>query len=198
MLSLLAARTANELVVAHIHDAAGLGSRNTTDDYLSHIQMVYLAHLLPAWSRGLTAKITRHPKIYIADTGLAAHLLGKNSVSLARPTDPARGPLMETFVANELLRQAGWLDREVRLHHLRDRDGGEIDFIAEAADGRVVALEVKAAQAVSPRDTHRLKWLRNKIGSDFACGAVLHTGERSFRLDDDIYALPISALWLTP
>ncbi len=43
---------------------------------------------------------------------------------------------------------------------LRDRDGGEIDLIAEAADGRVVAVEVKAAQAVSPRDAHRLKWLR--------------------------------------
>lgn len=198
MLSLLAARTANELVVSHIHDALGLGSRNTTDDYLSHIQMVYLTHLLPAWSRGLTAKAARHPKVYIADTGLAAHLLAKNPISLSRPIDPARGPLMETFVVNELLRQAGWLDHEVRLHHFRDRDGGEIDLIAEAADGRVVALEVKAAQTASPRDARRLTWLRNKIGSDFVCGAVLHTGNRSFRLESNIYALPISSLWLTP
>lgn len=198
ILSLLAARTANELVSAHIHDASGLGSRNTTDDYLSHIQMVYLAHTLPAWSRGLTAKITRHPKVYIADSGLAAHLLGKDPTSLARPTDPARGPLMETFVANELLRQASWLDHDVRLHHFRDRDGGEIDLIAEAADGRVVAVEVKAAQTVSTQDARRLTWLRNKIGSDFVCGAVLHAGERSFRLNHDVYALPISTLWLNP
>ncbi|MCQ3806439.1 MAG: ATP-binding protein [Acidimicrobiaceae bacterium] len=198
ILSLLAARTANELVAAHIHDEAGLGSRNTTDDYLSHLQMVYLAHLLPAWSRGLTAKIVRHPKVYIADTGLAAHLLGKDSGSLSRPTDPARGPLVETFVANELLRQCSWLGWDVRLHHFRDRDRNEIDLIAEAADGRVVALEVKAAQTVSVRDARQLKWLRDKIGNDFVCGVVLHTGERSFRLDDNIYALPISALWLTP
>ena len=198
ILSLLAARTANELVAAHIHDESGLGSRNTTDDYLSHLQMVYLTHLLPAWSRGLTAKIVRHPKVYIADTGLAAHLLGKDPESLSRPTDPARGPLVETFVANELLRQSNWLDWDVRLHHFRDRDRNEIDLIAEAADGRVVALEVKAAQAVSVRDARQLKWLRNKIGSDFVCGVVLHTGERSFRLDNNIYALPISALWLTP
>ncbi len=198
ILSLLAARTANELVAAHIHDESGLGSRNTTDDYLSHLQMVYLTHLLPAWSRGLTAKIVRHPKVYIADTGLAAHLLGKDPESLSRPTDPARGPLVETFVANELLRQSNWLDWDVRLHHFRDRDRNEIDLIAEAADGRVVALEVKAAQTVSAHDARQLKWLRNKIGGDFVCGVVLHTGERSFRLDDNIYALPISALWLTP
>jgi len=198
ILSLLAARTANELVTAHIHDASGLGSRNTTDDYLSHVQMVYLAHTLPAWSRGLTAKIARHPKVYISDSGLAAHLLSKDPASLARPTDPARGPLIETFVANELLRQASWVEHEVRLHHYRDRDGGEIDLIAEAADGRVVAIEVKAAQTASPQDARRLAWLRNKIGSDFACGAVLHPGDRSFRLHHNIYALPISTLWLTP
>ncbi|MCQ3814174.1 MAG: ATP-binding protein [Acidimicrobiia bacterium] len=198
MLALLAARTANELVAAHIHDETGLGSRTTTDDYLSHLQMVYLVHLLPAWSRGLTAKVVRRPKVHVADSGLAAFLLRKDPVSLIRPTDPARGMLLETFVANELLRQSSWLGFDVRLHHFRDRDGNEIDLIAEALDGRVVAVEVKAASAVSLRDARQLRWLRNKIGNDFVCGVVFHTGERSFRLDQDIYALPISALWRTP
>jgi uncharacterized protein len=197
ILSLLAARTANELVVTHIHDASGLGSRTTTEDYLAYLQMTYLVRLLPAWSRNLTRKITRHPKIHITDTGLAAHMLGKDPASLARPTDPARGPLLETFVHNELHRQTAWLDDDIRLHHLRDRDGAEVDIVAESADGRIVAIEVKAAPTATAADARWLTWLRDKTTDDFTAGIVLHAGPRAYRLGDRLYALPISQLWTT-
>jgi hypothetical protein len=198
ILSLLAARTANELVVSHVHDASGLGSRTTTEDYIAYMQMTYLVMTLPAWSRNLTRKITRHPKIHLTDTGLAAQILGKDPASLARPTDPARGPLIETFVFNELHRQTTWLDDEIRLHHLRDRDGAEIDLVAESADGRIVAIEVKAAPTAIATDARWLAWLRDKTGDDFTAGIVLHTGPRPYRLGDRIYAAPISHLWTTP
>lgn len=198
LLGLLAANTSGELVATRIHADSDLGSRGTTDDYIGHLQMTYLVHLLPAWSRNLTRKITRHPKVHIADTGLAAHVLGKDPAALRRPNDPARGPLVETFVVDELLRQTSFLDEpEVRLHHLRDRDGAEIDIVAEASDGRVVAIEVKASRSVNQADGKWLAWLRDKIPDDFVCGIVLHTGDRAFRLGDRLIAVPIAALWLT-
>lgn len=195
VLGLLAARTSAELVVSHVHDASGLGSRATTEDYISHLQMTYLVQLLPAWSRNLTRKITRHPKVYITDSGLAAHLLGKDRTALDRPTDPARGPLMETFVVGELHRQATWTEPEVRLHHLRDRDGVEVDVVAEASDGRVIAMEVKTSTSVNPKDARHLAWLRDKLGDDFISGIVLHAGPRAYRLGDRLIAAPISHLW---
>lgn len=195
LLSLLAARTACELVMTKVHSAADLGSRTTTENYLAHLEMSYLVRLLPAWSRNLTRKITRRPKVHITDTGLAAHLLGKTPEALARPTDPARGQLLETFVFNELLRQTTWTEDEIRLHHLRDRDGAEIDFIAEATDGRFVALEVKAGPVVARSDARWLRWLRTKAPEDFVCGVVLHTGARAYRLGDRLFALPVSHLW---
>ncbi len=198
LLSLLAANTAGELVATRIHADSGLGSRDTTDDYIGYLQMTYLVHLLPAWSRNLTRKITRHPKVHIADSGLAAHLLGKDPGALRRPTDPGRGPLVETFVVDELVRQSSFLDEpEVRLHHLRDRDGAELDVVAEASDGRVVAFEVKASRSVNQADAKWLAWLRDKIPDDFVCGIVFHTGDRAFRLGDRLLALPIAALWLS-
>lgn len=197
LLGLLAASTSGELVATRIHADSGLGSRDTTDDYIGHLQMAYLVHLLPAWSRNLTRKITRHPKVHIADTGLAANVLGKDPAALRRPNDPARGPLVETFVIDELLRQTGFLDEpEVRLHHLRDRDGAEVDLIAEASDGRIVAIEVKASRSVNQADAKWLAWLRDKVPDDFVCGIVLHTGDRTFRLGDRLLAVPIAALWL--
>ncbi|MDE0667767.1 MAG: ATP-binding protein [bacterium] len=197
LLGLLAARTAGELVVANLHQAAGLGSRTTTEAYLGYLEMTYLVLLLPAWSRNLSSKIVHRPKALITDTGLAAYLLGKNPDSLARPTDPARGPLLESFVANELHRQASWMEDGVRLHHMRDRSSAEVDIVAEAADGRFVAVEVKAAPLVDRRDARHIEWLRDRASSDFICGAVLHTGERAWKLGDRLLALPVSRLWTT-
>ncbi len=197
LLRLLAARTANELAVENLHRASGLRSRKTTDAYLGYLQMTYLVLLLPAWSRNLSSKAARRPKAHLTDSGLAAHLLGKNPQSLARPTDPARGQLIESFVANELHRQASWHNDNITLHHFRDRGGAEIDIIAEAADGRLVAIEVKSAPAVHKHDVRHLCWLRDRAPEDLTCGIVLHTGEHAYRLDNRILALPISRLWTT-
>ena len=68
LLRLLAARTASELIVSHIHQDAGLGSRDTTDDYIGFLGMTYLVQVLPAWSRNLTSKVKRHPKVHLSDT----------------------------------------------------------------------------------------------------------------------------------
>lgn len=196
LFALLAARSAGELVVSQVHQESGLDARATTEDYIAYLRMTYLVQLLPAWSRNLTRKITRRPKVHIVDSGLAAHALGKDAAALSRPTDPARGPLHETFAVNELIRQAGWLDQDVRLHHLRDRGGAEIDVVAEAADGRVVALEIKAAATANQADGRWLSWLRDRIGEDFVAGFVVHTGQRPFRLGDRLAAVPLSYLWL--
>jgi len=198
ILALLAARSANELVVSHIHDAGGLASRDTTDDYVAFLQMSFLVHLLPAWSRKLTKKVSRHPKVHLVDTGLAAHILGKNATALARPTDPARGPLLESFVVNEIMKQLSWHDVDVRAHHFREHDGAEVDLVLETPDGHIVGIEVKSSSVASSSDAKWLAWLRDKVGDDFIHGFVLHTGERSFALGDRLTAAPISALWTTP
>ena len=190
LLALLAARTAGGLVVANLHEAVGLGSRDTTETYLGYLESTYLVMLVPAWSRNLSSKVAHRPKAHIADSGLAAHLLAKNPESLARPTDPARGQLLESFVVNELHRQASWLNDDVRLHHFRDRGGTEIDIIAEAADGRFVAIEVKSAPVVDRRDARHLRWLQARSPDDFVCGVVLHTGERAYRLGTASWRCP--------
>src|SRR5205085_2431872 len=56
-------------------------------------------------------------------------------------------------------------------------------------------IEIKADSAPGPDAARHLRWLRDAIGNRFALGLVLHTGPRSFRLDESIAALPICALW---
>lgn len=40
-----------------------------------------------------------------------------------------------------------------------------------------------------------LRWLRERLGDRFVVGVVLHTGPRSFILEERISAIPISTLW---
>nr|WP_284346869.1 DUF4143 domain-containing protein [Frankia sp. Cppng1_Ct_nod] len=54
---------------------------------------------------------------------------------MARPVAPARGPLVETFIVNELAKQATWSDNSVRLHHWRISGGAEVDIVLERDDG---------------------------------------------------------------
>jgi len=51
----------------------------------------------------------------------------------ARPLSPDRlGQLLETFVLQELRRQASWSDTGVTFFHYRDKDQVEVDLVLEA------------------------------------------------------------------
>ena len=65
----------------------------------------------------------------------------------------------------------------------------------EPADGRLIALEVKAGRTVCPADAKWLVWLRDLVGDRFELGLVLYGGPLPLRLADRVLALPISHLW---
>jgi predicted AAA+ superfamily ATPase len=106
------------------------------------------------------------------------------------------GKLLETFVIAELIKQRSWSESEYSLRHFRDWDGREVDIVIELADGRVIALEVKAALTVSRKDFSGLRYLSELLGERFICGIVLNTGSESQQYGDNIYSAPIGSLWL--
>ena len=71
-------------------------SRSVVTSYLEWLETVFLIHEIPAWSRNLSSRTSRRPKVHITDSGLAAGLIGVNLDALASPTAPASGPLLET------------------------------------------------------------------------------------------------------
>ena len=56
------------------------------------------------------------------------------------------GLLLESFVYNELRKQATWLDEPLHFFHYRDKDKVEVDIIIENGIGDCFAVEVKAAE----------------------------------------------------
>ena len=76
--------------------------------------------MLPAWGRTLLAATAARPKVYMTDSGLAARLLRLPPGKLTE-IDPAAlqqfGHLLETFVADEILKQASWMPYRPHIGH---------------------------------------------------------------------------------
>jgi hypothetical protein len=98
----------------------------------------------------------------------------------------------------ELVKQTTWSEEQVRLSHYRDPDKREVDIIVETPDGRVAGVKVKAAIDVDPRDFRHLAYLRDRLGTRFTNGIVLHCGRETARWGDRLLSLPFAALWTPP
>ena len=136
------------------------------------------------------------PKLHFGDTGPACAILGHSAPSLYRDRE-SLGPLLETFVYQELKRQASWRETPVTFHHFRDRDGAEVDIVLEQEGGTVAGVEVKASATITAADFRGLRKLREAAARRWACGVVLYDGEISASFGDGLYAVPLRALWET-
>jgi hypothetical protein len=105
------------------------------------------------------------------------------------------GPLLETFVVDELFRQQSFSQTRCTLSHFRTRSAGEVDIVIEGPGGDIVGIEVKAADTATTADARGLLTLRDEAGDRFVRGLVLYTGEHWLSLGDRIEAAPIASLW---
>ncbi len=193
MLSIIADRAASPLSIEGLARDLAI-TKNTVERYIALLEEVFLVNRLPAWTSSATTRATKQRKVVFVDSGMCAHLSGLTAERLQR--DPARcGPLLESFVISEIMRQLGWADAFARLHHYRTRDGDEVDAVIEHHDGRLVGIEVKASGSVSGDDLRHLRHLRAKTGEDFHLGVLLYTGSEVLPMGDRLIAAPIDVLW---
>lgn len=72
---------------------------------------------------------------------------------------------------------------------------GSTQFLTESPAGRMVGVEVKMAATARAEDFRHLRWLRDRLGSDFIAGAVVFAGSDPVPFGDRLFALPASMLW---
>ena len=194
VLSLLAANHCGELVYSRFANDLDV-SMPSVRETVDALSAVFLVEEVPAWSTNLTAREVSRKKAVISDSGLAAHLMSETAESLSQLRSATFGALLEGFVASELLKQQYWAEEYFDLYHYRDTRGTEVDFVLALENGDIIGIEVKATS--DPRISHTtgLRKLKERVGSKWRAGIVFHTGTKGAPLGDDIFALPVSALW---
>ena len=193
LLALAAGHTARLLNVADLASPFQL-SRPTIRDYVTLLARVFLLEELPPWHNNRLSRLVKTPKLHLGDTGLACALLGVDAAALwANRT--LLGQLLETFIFQELRRQASWRDSPIAFYHFRDKDGVEVDIVMEGSGQRVAGIEVKAAATVTSNDFRGLRKLQESARGRFAGGVVLYDGEMTVPFGDGLFAVPIRSIW---
>ncbi len=191
LLQILAARSAGLLNRSGLARDTGLTER-TLGRYLSLLQASFLIDELPAWARNVTKRLTKSPKLLLADTGLMAHLLRIHSVEDA---EREAGALMESFVATEILKLTSWSETPVECYHYRTYPGREVDLVLQHGPRSLVGLAVKCSATVTASDFAGLRDLAEAAGDDLVTGAVLYTGRSVVPFGGRFWALPVEVLW---
>ncbi|KLL11133.1 ATP-binding protein [Protofrankia coriariae] len=176
-----------------LYQAADINQR-TADAYDRILTALYLIDLVPAWSTNRLNRLTKRAKRYLTDPAFALAAARVDERSVLRDGD-LLGRMLDTFVVAQLRPEVALLHPRARLHHLRSRDGQEVDVVIDLGGGQVIAIEIKASSAPTVRDARHLVWFRDHLGQGFRAGVVFHTGPMPFELGDRIWALPICALW---
>ncbi len=193
LVEIVALRSASLLNVSALGSELGM-RRETVDQYLTVLERLFLVRRLPAWHRNEVKRLIKTPKIHLLDSGLAATLAGLEAGDWTTRRDRF-GHLIESFVVQQLIAQAGWTDPDLRFWHYRDKDRVEVDLVITRGR-RTWGVEVKAAATVAAVDGNGLRRLVEQCGKDFQGGMILYAGASTLpTADKRILAVPLSELW---
>jgi len=166
----------------------------TIKKYLGLLEQLFLVEQLPAWHTNEYKRLVKTPKLHSIDTGMMCAVRGLNRERLLKqPGD--FGLMLESFVYNELRKQAVWIEEPLNFYHYRDKDKVEVDVIIENAMGDCFAVEVKAAATLNAKDFSGLKRFRHVAGERFRMGVLLYDGDHTTAFGDQLFAVPLGALW---
>lgn len=165
--------------------------------HLALLEATFLVQTVPAWASNLGLRLTKSPKVFLIDTGLACELLGADRDRLAADAN-LRGAMLENFVLMELTKQASWSASRPRIMHYRTVAGREVDLVLETPAGKVVGVEVKSTVSPSGGDLAGLASLADAAGDRFVRGVVLYPGAQAVSFGHKMAAVPISRLWAAP
>jgi len=193
LLQLAAGQTARLVNIAEMSGPFQL-TRPTIREYVTLLERLFLLESLPAWHTNRLSRLIKSPKLHMGDTGVTLALLGLESEALWKDRT-LLGQILETFIFQELRRQASWQESPIGFHHFRDKDGTEVDLVLERSIHAVAGIEVKAAATVTEADFRGLRKLQAASGDRFAAGVVLYDGENSVGFGPGLFAVPIRALW---
>lgn len=185
-LRLTAGRNGQLLNLSNLGDDVGI-SHNTAREWISVLEAGFVLFRLPPHHASFSKRLIRTSKLYFYDPGLAAWLLGIQTVEQLF-SHPLRGALYEAYVMTELIKAMHNQARQRSLYFWRDRSGLEVDALIDIA-GSLYPVEVKAGATVTDEMFRGLRRWRALAG-ERAVSSYLVYGGRESQTRSDVTVLP--------
>lgn len=147
---------------------------NTVNSWLSVLQASYLVYMLPPFYTNTRKRLTKSPKLYFTDSGLAAYLLEIDSPQ-TMSRDKMRGHLFENIVIMDFLKREYNEGRSGGLYFYRDSNGNEVDLLVKRGN-RYDAYEIKSSSTFHPDFIKGLNSFEQSFSELIAEKTVIYSG----------------------
>jgi predicted AAA+ superfamily ATPase len=135
MLAHLNGQTVN---YSHLGNALGV-SNQTIKNHIDLLESTYMLHVVQPYTSNLGKRLVKSPKVYIADAGIAAALLGVLSFQ-ELSGHPSFGAIWEQITLSNLK----GIFPDAEFFYYRTTNGAEIDFVMKL-NNKTFAIECKAS-----------------------------------------------------
>jgi hypothetical protein len=144
---LLAARCGQQLNMSDFSRDLGI-SVPTVKSWISILEASRVIYLLPPYYANLGKRITKSPKVYFIDIGLACNLAGvRDEEHLFN--GPMAGHLFENFCIQETVKFFLGRGEQPPLYYIRTGNGLEVDLLVEPSAGVLIPVEIKLTKTPS-------------------------------------------------
>lgn len=141
-LTLLAGRVGQVVNLSALSGDVGVSS-TTLSEWLSVLEASYIVYRLKPYFSNITKQQIKSPKLYFAEVGLAAYLLGIETENQVN-RDPLRGNLFENLIISEVLKSRLNDNKDPNIFYMRTAKGVEVDLIVKKEDN-LYPFEIKTS-----------------------------------------------------
>lgn len=189
---LMSALTAQEINHSQLGREIGITPK-TAQRWLRMMQATFQWFELPPFFANRIKRVSKSPKGYLLDTGMACHFAAISSPQ-GLASHPLFGALFETAMVCELRKTLALMGGSANLYHWRASTGAEVDCIIER-DGWLHPIEIKLTAQPTRKQTLGLQAFRKahpdqRIGH----GLMLCAVDQPRWISEDVLALPWNLL----
>ena len=177
----------------NIHETLNVNFE-TCQRYLNFLERSFLISRIKSWPPH-SIKQEREPiKLQFIDSGLFTSLKSPQ-VSIFEQNQTNFAGLLNCFISSEILKLTNIPEHEFEIYYFRSSGDEKVDIVLVRDDGLIAGVDILPKDSISPIDLNGLYALMLKCGQRFSYGAVLYSGRSVQKLDEKIFAIPISSLW---
>jgi uncharacterized protein len=174
-LKLCAARTGQLLNMSSLAADCGISSV-TIKHWLTLLEASYIIFLLTPYHENFGKRLTKMPKLYFIDTGLAATLLNIQTAEQLS-THASRAALFETWVVSTLLKCRYNKGLAANTYFWRDQKGLEIDVLLDEGNA-LHPIEIKSGQTIADEFSNNLRKWQSLSASTLA--TIIYGGQQTY------------------
>jgi len=174
-MQLCAARIGQAVNIEDLATNTGVDQR-TIKKWLSLLEASYILYLLKPYYKNFNKRLTKTPKLYFYDTGLACSLLDIKSPELLA-LSPYRGNLFECLILSDFQKQYCNSALQSSLYFWRDQNGRiEVDGLIDRGD-TLFPIEIKAGATISQNYFTAINEWSTIAGTDASRNTIVYTGQ---------------------